>query len=59
MSENTFNPWKHFNNYNEQIFADKSSDLPQWAHQALEGSCHIPFFPPSWKQSSPIMRSPV
>ena len=24
-----FNPWKHFDNYYEQMFDDKSSDLPQ------------------------------
>ena len=26
----SFNPWKHFDNYSEQMFDDKSSDLPQW-----------------------------
>ena len=26
----SFNPWKHYNNYSEQIFEDKSSELPQW-----------------------------
>ena len=25
----SFNPWKHFDNYSEQMFEDKSSDLPQ------------------------------
>ena len=25
-----FNPWKHYENYNEEMFLDKSSDLPQW-----------------------------
>ena len=26
----SFNPWKHYNNYSEQVFEGKSSDLPQW-----------------------------
>jgi hypothetical protein len=26
----SFNPWKHYDNYSEQMFEDKSSDLPQW-----------------------------
>lgn len=30
MLTKDFNPWKHFDNYNEQMFDDKSSDLPQW-----------------------------
>ena len=25
----SFNPWKHYDNYSEQMFEDKSSDLPQ------------------------------
>ena len=27
---NSFNPWKHYENYSEEMFEDKSSDLPQW-----------------------------
>ena len=27
---NSFNPWKHYENYSEEKFDDKSSDLPQW-----------------------------
>ena len=30
MIGSSFNPRKHFDNYNEQVFDDKSSDLPQW-----------------------------
>lgn len=26
----SFNPWKHYDNYSEQMFEDKSSDLQQW-----------------------------
>ena len=26
----SFNPWKHYDNYSEQMFEDKSSNLPQW-----------------------------
>lgn len=26
----SFNPWKHYDNYSEQTFEDKSSDLQQW-----------------------------
>ena len=25
-----FDPWKKINNFNEKMFEDKSSDLPQW-----------------------------
>ena len=25
-----FNPWKHFDNFDQQIFDDKTSALPQW-----------------------------
>ena len=25
-----FNPWKHYENYSEEMFKDKSSELPQW-----------------------------
>ena len=25
-----FNPWKHFDNFDQQIFDDKTSTLPQW-----------------------------
>lgn len=28
--DTTFNPWKHFDNFDQQIFDDKTSDLPQW-----------------------------
>ena len=44
MSENTFNPWKHFNKYNEQIFADKSSDLPQWPIKLWKVPAISPYF---------------
>ena len=41
---NSFNPWKHYENYSEEMFEDKSSDLPQWPiklWQVPEGS---PYF---------------
>ena len=44
MSENAFNPWKHFNNYNEQIFADKSNDLPQWPIKLWKVPAISPYF---------------
>lgn len=28
--DTTFNPWKHFDNFDQQIFDDKTSALPQW-----------------------------
>ena len=28
--DTTFNPWKHFDNFDQQIFDDKTSTLPQW-----------------------------
>lgn len=30
MVGSSFNPWKHFDNYSESLFEDKTSDLPQW-----------------------------
>ena len=27
---NSFNPWKHYENYSEEMFEDKSSELLQW-----------------------------
>ena len=30
MIGHDFNPWKHFDNYDERMFGDKTSDLPQW-----------------------------
>ena len=44
MRENTFDPWKHFNNYNEQIFEDKSSDLPQWPIKLWKVPAVSPYF---------------
>ena len=44
MSENTFNPWKHFNNYSEQILAEKSGDLPQWPIKLWKVPAISPYF---------------
>lgn len=29
MTNSSFNPWKHFDNFSQSLFQDKSSDLPQ------------------------------
>lgn len=39
-----FNPWKHFDNYNEQIFDDKTSDLPQWPIKLWQVPALSPYF---------------
>lgn len=28
--DGNFNPWKHLENFDQQMFDDKTSDLPQW-----------------------------
>ena len=39
-----FNPWKHYNNYSEQMFDDKSSDLPQWPIKLWQVPGVSPYF---------------
>ena len=39
-----FNPWKHFDNYYEQMFDDKSSDLPQWPIKLWKVPVVSPYF---------------
>ena len=40
----TFDPWKKLNNFNEQIFDDKSSDLPQWPIKLWQVPKVSPYF---------------
>ena len=44
MIGSNFNPWKHFDNYNEQMFDDKSSDLPQWPIKLWQVPDVSPYF---------------
>lgn len=44
MSEKSFNPWKNFDNYHEQMFEDKSSKLPQWPIKLWSVPVVSPFF---------------
>ena len=44
MIGSTFNPWKHFDNYNEQVFDDKTSDLPQWPIKLWKVPAVSPYF---------------
>ena len=40
----SFNPWKHYDNYNEEMFEDKSSDLPQWPIKLWQVPAVSPYF---------------
>ena len=44
MIGNNFNPWKHFDNYNEKAFEDKSSELPQWPIKLWKVPPTSPYF---------------
>ena len=44
MIGSTFNPWKHFDNYNEQVFDDKTSELPQWPIKLWKMPAVSPYF---------------
>ena len=40
----SFNPWKHYDNYNEEMFEDKSSNLPQWPIKLWQVPAVSPYF---------------
>ena len=44
MIPKDFNPWKHFDNYHEQMFDDKSSDLLQWPIKLWKVPVVSPYF---------------
>ena len=44
MIGNTFNPWKHCDQFNEQIFEDKTSDLTQWTIKLWQVPEVSPYF---------------
>lgn len=44
MIPKDFNPWKHFDNYHEQMFDDKSSDLRQWPIKLWKVPVVSPYF---------------
>lgn len=44
MIDKGFNPWKHFDSYHEQIFDDKSSELPQWPIKLWKVPAVSPYF---------------
>lgn len=44
MIDQKFNPWKHFDNYHEQMFDDKSSDLQQWPIKLWKVPVVSPYF---------------
>lgn len=44
MIHQKFNPWKHFDNYHEQMFDDKSSDLQQWPIKLWKVPVVSPYF---------------
>ena len=39
-----FNPWKHFDNYDERMFDYKTSDLPQWPIKLWQVPAVSPYF---------------
>lgn len=39
-----FNPWKHYDNYSEQLFEDKSSELTQWPIKLWQVPAVSPYF---------------
>lgn len=44
MIDESFNPWKHFDSYDEQMFDDKSSDLVQWPIKLWKVPVVSPYF---------------
>ena len=44
MTGTVFNPWKHFENYDEKMFADKSSELVQWPIKLWQTPEVSPYF---------------
>ena len=44
MISKDFNPWKHFDNYHEQMFDDKNSDLLQWPIKLWKVPVVSPYF---------------
>ena len=44
MTTTTFNPWKKLNSFDEQIFDDKSSELPQWPIKLWQVPVTSPYF---------------
>lgn len=39
-----FNPWKHFDAFSEQMFEDKTSELPQWPIKLWKVPTVSPYF---------------
>lgn len=39
-----YNPWKHYDNYHEEMFNDKTSELPQWPVKLWKTSVTSPYF---------------
>lgn len=44
MTNHSFNPWKHFDNFSESLFEDKSSDLMQWPIKLWQVPDVSPYF---------------
>ena len=42
--ENNFNPWKKIHSFSEEIFDDKSSELPQWPIKLWNVPSVSPYF---------------
>ena len=44
MIGHDFNPWKHFDSFDERMFDDKTSDLPQWTIKLWQVPEVSPYF---------------
>ena len=44
MITRDFNPWKHYENFHEEMFRDKTSDLPQWPIKLWKVPAVSPYF---------------
>lgn len=44
MIDSKLNPWRHVNKFDQQIFRDKTSDLPQWPIKLWQAPVLSPYF---------------
>lgn len=44
MTQHVFNPWKHFDNYEQRLFEDQSSELQQWPIKLWKVPAVSPYF---------------
>ena len=44
MPQNVFNPWKHFDNYQQRLFEENSNELQQWPIKLWKVPSVSPYF---------------